>query len=156
VKKKFQKHAKVASQRTTSVTKVPASMPKQPSVRDILLRTRSPTTIPTSMAQEKREPKKRIDDTDQYVDALKLQLQKGAQRLYGNPWIEPPNPFQVASSVNKHRSIDGEKPIDAQEALNLVLRPAVFAWVPDNIFPGQTILCPACLTPASRSEWWRP
>jgi len=55
------------------------------------------------MAQENREPKKRIDDTDQYVDALKLQLQKGAQRLYGNPWIEPPNPFQVASSVNKQR-----------------------------------------------------
>ena len=76
VKKKFQKHAKEASQMTTSVTKVPASMPQQPSVRDILLRTTGPTTIPTSMAQEKREPKKRIGDTDQYVDALKLQLQK--------------------------------------------------------------------------------
>ena len=137
VKKKFHNPTKVVSQRTKTSVKAPASATKQPSVRDILLRTTRPTTPTTSVAEEKKEPKKRIEDTDEYVDALKLQLLKGARQLNGNPWIEPPNPFQVALSVNSQRSISGEHMIDAQEALHLVLRPAVFAWAPDIIFQDR-------------------
>ena len=52
--------------------------------------------------------------------------------------------------------LNGEKLIDAAEALNLILRPDVFVWAPDIIMPGQKVQCPECLAPASRQQWWRP
>ena len=61
-----------------------------------------------------------------------------------------------AAAINAQRQRDGERQIDATEALSLVMRPKVFAWAPEKIFPGRRLRCPICGSTASFDGWRAP
>ena len=102
------------------------------------------------------EPRCPVADTSAYIAQLTRDITGGRIQLRENPWISPTNLFLEAASINTRRSSNGERPINSKEALNLALRPVVFAWAPDKIFPGLHLRCPVCTTPISFSEWARP
>ena len=102
------------------------------------------------------EPKEPIKNNTEYIEQLQHDIIAGHCHLQGNPWIIPRHPFQEAIEINKQRSNDGERHIDAVEALNLVLRPSVFVWAPTKLFPGLAICCPGCKMPSTYMRWARP
>ena len=102
------------------------------------------------------EPKEPIKDNTKYIEQLQRDIVAGRWHLRGNPWVIPRHPFQEAIAINKQRINDGERHIDAAEALNLVLRPSVFVWAPTKLFPGTAVCCPGCKMPSSCMEWARP
>ena len=102
------------------------------------------------------EPREPIKDNTKYIEQLQRDIAAGRCHLQGNPWIIQRHPLQEAIAINEQRRNDGERLIDAAEALNLVLRPSVFVWAPTKLFPGTPICCPGCKTPSSCMEWARP
>ena len=58
-------------------------MTKQPSLREIFLRKKSPTDPPAQFAPYEKEPAKRVDDADQYLESLKSRLLCGTLQLKG-------------------------------------------------------------------------
>ena len=93
---------------------------------------------------------------EKYVQDVMTKIAAGAITPDGKNWIMPPSPFQKALDINNARSAAGEKPIDAEEALALVLWPPIFAWAPEFSVPSLQIRCPTCTAMASHSRWWRP
>ena len=87
-----------------------------------------------------------------YVDRVKKEVAQGV-RVAAGPWQHPGDPLQAAIIINAQREKDGERNIDAKEALNLVLRPTMFLWAPDEIYPGTQLKCPVCGSTTSR-KWW--
>ena len=116
------------------------------SVLDMLCQRNSgPVAAPGAPQQAPRqasEPKVPIEEVTQYIEQLQRAIMEGRLDLRGDPWIVPRNPFQEAAAVNAQRQHDGERQIDATEALNLVMRPDVFAWAPEKILPGRRLRCP--------------
>ncbi len=79
-----------------------------------------------------------IGDIAAYVEMAKRTAACG-QIKAGNPWVLPDDPFQAALATNAERNTAGQRSLDAEEALNLVLRPSIFVWAPEKIFPGACV-----------------
>ena len=102
-----------------------------------------------------REPREPIVDIDLYIEQIKLNISRKNIDFGDTPWVRPANPFTEAEVINAKRVANGERQINACEALNLVLRPLIFVWAPDALFPKVHILCPECSTPMDDARWWR-
>jgi hypothetical protein len=114
-------------------------------------------SIPICIAQAGlREPKSFVEDAEAYVKAITKEILAGRLDIRGNPWVLPRDPFQEAASINANRARAGERPIASSEALNLILRPAIFAWAPEKLSPGLQVCCPDCGKPGSFKQWWKP
>ena len=126
------------------------SPPQNPNTRlsviDMLCRRNSGLVAapgaPQLAPRQDSEPKAPIEKVTQYIEQLQRAIKEGSVDLRGDPWIAPSNPFKEAVAINAQRRRDGERQINAIGALNLVLRPKVFAWVPEKIFPGRRLCCP--------------
>ena len=101
---------------------------------------------------ELSSPSVRIGAADEYVAHVKQRCLRGSL-VKGQPWIKQECPIHAADQINEKRYEAQEEPIDAAEALNLVLRPSIFVWAPDQIFPGVTIRCPTCASICSFRGW---
>jgi len=152
---------KTIQKRPPRQNKAPQALPHNvrttPSVFDMLCRRKKsgPLVVPEA-PQQVSEPTEPIEEVTRYVDKLKCAISEGRVDLRGDPWVVPGNPFQEAVAINARRQRDGERQIDATEALNLVMRPKVFAWAPEKIFPGRRLRCPICGSTASFGGWKGP
>ncbi len=126
-----------------------------PSVLDMLMAQRAVATAVQAACGHLREPQKLVGDTEIYIENLKRDIAAGKVDLRGCPWIRPRNPCQIAHGVNEQRLRDGERPVDPDEALNLVLQPSVFVWAPERLCPGQPMFCPTCKQPTKNCSWGR-
>ena len=95
----------------------------------------------------------KICEAEQYVNDLKQQIESGQIQFRGNPRLLPPDPFYSAGCINQHRLGKGEEFVNTEEALRLVLRPAVFVWAPTFLFSGQEMFCPFCRATTSSFHW---
>ena len=86
---------------------------------------------PQQASRQASEPKVPIEKVTQYIEQLQRAITEGRVDLRGDPWIVPSNPFQEAVAINAQRKRDGERQINAIVALNLILRPKVFAGAPE-------------------------
>ena len=96
-----------------------------------------------------------IGNFDQYIDDVTKQIDAGVINIKGNPWVAPVHSFVAACELNAQRAHSQRALMDATEALNLALRPMVFVWAPEKIFPGLCVKCPACNQAVKSSRWWR-
>lgn len=94
-----------------------------------------------------------IGSPDEYIDEVKKGIDANRIDLTGNATIMPPCPFATAAATNDARRRSGTSLLTARDLAQLALRPVVFAWVPEKIYPGVSVKCPACKTIASRARW---
>ena len=99
-----------------------------------------------------REVENQVADIGSYVKLIQRDVFYG-RIAAGSPWVRPDDPFRTAAAMNKQRHENGERCLDGDEALKLVLRPAVFVWAPEKIFPGVRVKCPSCGQACSTSFW---
>jgi hypothetical protein len=85
-----------------------------------------------------------VDGTIAYIEAIKKSIDANEINLVGNPIVKPTCPFVAAANLNDVRQRSGESLLTERNLAALTLRPEVFAWVPENIFPGVHMKCPAC------------
>ena len=102
--------------------------------------------LPDSSTQGVKSNIEAIGNSAAYVETVKRMVSRGEIKA-GSPWILPDDPFQAALATNTKRNAAGEQCIDANEALALVLRPPVFAWAPEKIFPGARASLTQCIPP---------
>jgi len=86
------------------------------------------------------------------VERVKKNIAQGAI-LPAGPWHHPGDPFQTAIAINAQRAACGERLVNAQEVLNLAMRPSMFVWAPEQIYRGTRVKCPTCGSTCSR-QWW--
>jgi len=124
-----------------------------PSVLDMLCQRNSGRVAEPQQASEPKEP---IEEVNRYIEKLKRAISEGRMVLRGDPWIVPSDPFQEAVAINAQRQHDGERQIDATDALNLVMRLKLFVWAPEIIFPGRRLRCLTCGSTTSFDGWKGP
>ena len=100
----------------------------------------------------KGEVKNQVADIGSYVKSIQHDVFYGRVAA-GTLWVLPDNPFHVAAAINKQRQETGERRLDGEEMLKLVLRPAMFVWAPEKIFPGVRVKCPLCGQVCSTRFW---
>ena len=103
-----------------------------------------------------KDPKELIGEPECSIAKLQNDIANGRFDLKGNPWVFPGDPFQDAMAINTRRQKHGERLIDSDEALHLVLRPTLFVWSPESLCPGFEMHCPHCHHPAVVKRWNSP
>ncbi len=115
-------------------------------------KTQGPQAASPHRPRGEGEVENQVADIGVYVKSIQHDVFYGGVAV-GSPWVCPENPFQTAAAINKKRHETGERHLDGKEALNLVLRPAMFLWAPEKIFPGVRVKCPSCGQVCSTSFW---
>ena len=149
--RRFQQPANGGNASRVEVAQPPSvlAMPtKQPETSE------SPTDSAAAPNEILRRPQCPVGSVQEYVDSVKRQITAG-YNLQGEPWVRPQNPLRAAREINAQRQRNRERPLSAEEALNLVLRPLIFAWAPEKLKPGLKIQCPGCAKPTSETTWVR-
>ena len=128
-----------------------------PSIRDLLTK-RKPTTLPSTTEDDlpTSDPKDPILEANLYIEQVKRDVMAGHIDMRGNPWVAPGNTLAEAEAINAQRRMDKEQLVDPTEAWNLVLRPTMFVWAPEKIFPDFKFTCRTCGHPTAQSGWGRP
>ena len=90
---------------------------------------------------------------DEYVISIKKGIDAGWIKLKGNPIIAPIHPFTAAAALVEQTKGDGGFSICEADLLALVLKPVIFAWIPDRLFPDLVIKCPSCGSVVVSREW---
>ncbi len=96
-----------------------------------------------------------VGSTIAYTESIKKSIDANQINIVGNPIVKQTCPFVAAARLNDVRQRGGESLLTEQEVAALTLRPEVFAWVPENIFPGVRMKCPACESIVSSGRWSR-
>ncbi len=96
-----------------------------------------------------------VDSTSAYTESVKKSIDANLINIVGNPIVKPTCPFVVTATLNDVRQRGGESLVTEEEVAALTLRPEVFAWVPENIFPGVRVKCPSCESAVSSGRWSR-
>ncbi len=140
---------------------VPAKVPpsggsteKQKSVLDMLVAGAAPQRPSEADSQSKRQPSRPIGSKEAYIDDVKRRRASCVKAC--GPWVLARRPFAEAVAINVQRQRNGEPLLDADELLNLHLRPSIFVWDPAALFPNVQVSCPTCGSPGRRSSWRRP
>ena len=145
--RRFQQPANGGNASRVEVAQPPSvlAMPtKQPETSE------SPTDSAAAPNEILRRPQCPVGSVQEYVDSVKRQITAG-YNLQGEPWVRPQNPLRAAREINAQRQRNRERPLSAEEALNLVLRPLIFAWAPEKLKPGLKFNVPVALSlPAKR------
>lgn len=93
--------------------------------------------------------------SDAYVAGLMQEIDAGRQDIRRSPIISNGDAVQIFAARTSERQPDGlNNLLDA--AANVVLRPSVFAWVPERLFPGLQIACPFCGAVCLSTKWATP
>lgn len=108
-----------------------------------------------SVAAAPGGPAAAIGSTDEYIDGIKKDIDADRLDLTGNATVVPPCPFATAKAANDARRRSGASLLTEHDLAQLALRPVVFAWVPEKIYPGVSVKCPACKTIVSPARWCR-
>ena len=148
-------------------TRAAKMVEKSASVLDLLCRSQRkldadnvghnpPRSVDAPNTSNTLEPKLPIASPQCYVFKIQRDIAAGRLDLKGNPWVFPASPFQEAFAINKERQLNGERQLDSCEALNLILRPSLFVWWPERLWPGLRIHCPRCGQLASWKQWHCP
>ena len=129
----------------------------KPSIRDLLM-LQTPSSPPSRTENDlpPSAPKQPILEATLYIEQVKRDIMAGHIDLRGNPWVAPGDPHVEAEATNAQRQDDRELLVDPTEAWNLVLRPTMFVWTPEKIFPGFKLSCPTCGCPTVQIGWGRP
>ena len=93
---------------------------------------------------------------EEHAVSLARSIDAGQVTLRGNPWVDPPSSAYDVDIENAHRHSTGACLLDSTEVLKLVLRPTVFVWAPDFMYPEFQIICPSCGKKIIERRWHRP
>ena len=101
-------------------------------------------------------PAESVYDVERYVTALARSIDAGTVELKRSPWVHPPSPMQFAEAEKMQRQQRGEQMLNASDVSHLVLRPPVFVWAPEYLFPEMPVACPTCRRQPSEKRWRIP
>ena len=96
-----------------------------------------------------------FESADDYVASVKTKIDSGRLDITGNPTIKPSNPFVILSNAKSLQRLESSISPTAENIAALSSCPSVFAWVPEKIFPGVEVKCPACKSVVTCARWAR-
>jgi hypothetical protein len=85
-----------------------------------------------------------VDSPTLYIQKLQANISVGRLDLRGDPWVMPKDATREALETNSKRKTMGQPLINSLEAWHLVIRPKVFVWAPQQLFPSIAFPCPMC------------
>ena len=94
-----------------------------------------------------------ICSPEDYIDIVKTSIDANRLDITGNPVVMPPCPFATANAANEVRRRSGIGLLTTHDLAQLALRPVVYAWVPEKIYPDVRVICPACHSIVSSARW---
>ena len=96
-----------------------------------------------------------FESLDAYVGSVKTKIDSGHLNIAGNPIVKPANPFAMLGSARSLQCNGSATLPTAKDILALASRPTVYAWVPEKLFPGVAMKCPACQSTVTSARWAR-
>ena len=106
--------------------------------------------IPSEISDPANSKTEKISDRSDYIKEV---LQDYSSYLKNNGfWIFPAG---SPAAIAHRRQRSGDR-LDPKDIWNLCTRPNIFVWDPVAVFPGLSILCPRCRSPAHRCQLCQP
>ena len=94
-----------------------------------------------------------ICSPEDYIDIVKTSIYANRLDITGNPVVIPPCPFATANTANEVHWRSGIGLLTTHDLAQLALRPVVYAWVTEKIYPVVRVICPACHSIVSSARW---
>ena len=99
--------------------------------------------------------RKFAESTNKYIATVKRKIDAGDLALRSDPIVKPDQPISEMVPIGHRDNLTEEMPPTASEIATASSLPTVYAWVPEKIFPGIDIKCPACKSKVTSAHWAR-
>ncbi len=114
-----------------------------------------PRSSSQQLVDSRAESPLTFESADAYVVSVKTKIDTGRLNIAGNPIVKPANPLAMLDNAQSLRCNASATSPTAKDIWALASRPTVYAWVPEKLFPGVAMKCPACQSTVTSARWAR-